>query len=342
MGRGRRAFLEGVAAFGAATALRRAAFGEPPPAVATVLGPVPAADLGVTLMHEHVLVDFVGAAEVSPDRYDSDDAFRVALPHLKELWGRGCRTLVECTPAYLGRDVALLRRLSEASGLHLVTNTGYYGAADDRFVPAHARAESADELSARWIAEHDDGIERSGVRPGLLKTGVDPGPLSEVDRKLVRAAARCHLRTGLIIAVHTGDGIAAMDVVATLRAEGVSPRAYIWVHAQNEPDRALHVRAAEAGAFVELDGISPDSLGSHVETVTDMIGRGLLSQLLVSQDAGWYHVGEERGGRFRPYTYLFDGFLPSLRRAGVSEAEIRTLLVDNPARALLPDMRRES
>jgi len=341
MSRGRRAFLEGAAAFGAAAALPRAAFGERQPEVATVLGPVPAADLGVTLMHEHVLVDFVGAAAVSPDRYDADDAFRVALPHLKELRRRGCRTLVECTPAYLGRDVALLRRLSEASGLNLVTNTGYYGAAEDRFVPAHAFEESADALSDRWTAEHDDGIEGSSVRPGLLKTGVDAGPLSGTDRKLVRAAALCHLRTGLRVAVHTGDGIAAMGVLATLRDEGVSPGAYIWVHAQNEPDRAFHVRAAAAGAFVEFDGISERSLDGHVDAVMDMIERGHTSQLLLSQDAGWYHVGEEGGGSFRGYTYLFDAFLPSLRRAGVSETQVRTLLVDNPGRALLPEVRRE-
>jgi phosphotriesterase-related protein len=342
MEQGRRAFLGGAVAYGAAAAFLEGARGATPDEVATVLGPVPTSALGVTLVHEHVLVDFVGAAAVSPDRYDADEAFRVALPHLQQLSRRGCRTLVECTPAYIGRDVALLRRLSEASGLHLVTNTGYYGAADDKFVPAHAFEESADALSARWIAEHAEGIEDSGVHPGLLKTGVDAGPLSEIDGKLVRAAARCHLRTGLSVAVHTGDGTAAMGVIDTLRSEGVSPRAYVWVHAQNEPDPELHVRAARAGAWVELDGVSESALDRHVETVTGLIRRGHLSSLLISQDAGWYHVGEEGGGRFRGYTYLFDTFLPALRRAGVSEAEIQALLVQNPARALRREVRRDA
>jgi phosphotriesterase-related protein len=134
--------------------------------------------------------------------------------------------------------------LSEESGLRLVTNTGYYGAADDRFVPAHAYAETADQLAARWIAEAREGIEGTGIRPGFLKIGVDRGTLSAIDRKLIVAAARCHRATGLTIAVHTGDGAAALDILATLKAERVAPSAYVWVHAQNEKDRALHVRAA--------------------------------------------------------------------------------------------------
>jgi len=120
-----------------------------------------------------------------------------------------------------------------------------------------------------------------------------------------------------------------------LKAEGVAPEAYLWIHAQNEADRAVHVKAAEAGAWVEFDGVGPQALDGHLEAVTDMIRRGHLARLLVSQDAGWYHVGEPGGGAYRGYTYLFEAFLPALRRKGVTEAQIRTLLVENPARALV-------
>lgn len=336
----RRRFLENVTAGLGAALLPRTGRGAADGEVATVLGPVRPAELGVTLMHEHVLVDFVGAAEVGPHRYDADEAFRVALPHLEALAARGCRTLVECTPAYLGRDVALLQRLSRASGLHLITNTGYYGAAEDRFVPAHAYEASEAQLSARWTAETEAGIDGTGVRPGFLKSGVDAGALSEIDRKLVRAAALCHLRTGLSLAIHTGDGAAAMDVITTLEGEGVAASAYVWVHAQNEGRRELHLRAAEAGAFVEFDGVSERSLDSSVEAVTDLWRRGLASRVLVSQDAGWYHVGEPGGGTFRGYTTLFDAFVPALRRAGFGDADVEQLLVGNPARALVPNVRR--
>src|SRR5688572_9296104 len=113
--------------------------------VQTVRGAVPIDKLGVTLMHEHVLVNFTGAS------YDRDEAFRTALPKLEDLYDRGCRTLVECTPDYIGRDVKLLRRLSVACGLHILTNTGYYAAANDKYVPEHAWKESPARIAERWI-----------------------------------------------------------------------------------------------------------------------------------------------------------------------------------------------
>ena len=308
--------------------------------VESVRGPIAAAELGVTLVHEHVLVDFVGADRVSRSRYDGDDVFRTVLPRLAELKQRGCVTLVECTPAWLGRDPLLLRRLSEASGLHLVTNTGYYGASGDRFLPRHAFIESARELADRWTAEARGGIEGTGIRPGFLKIGVDAGPLSALDRKLVEAAALCHLDTGLTIAVHTGDGAAALEILAALERSRVSPEAWIWVHAGGAKDRATQDRAARQGAWVELDGIAPDTLGENVEAVLDLAQRGHLGRLLVSQDAGWYHVGEPAGGAYRPHTYLFDAFVPALRSRGLDDAALRTLLVDNPAAALAPAVRR--
>jgi phosphotriesterase-related protein len=283
-------------------------------------------------VHEHVLVDFIGAALVNRNRYRTDDVVRAVLPRLREAKARGAQTLVECTPAWLGRDPLLLRRLSEESGVRLLTNTGYYGAAGDKFVPAHAYAETADQLAARWTAEARQGIEGTGIRPGFLKLGADSGTLSTIDRKLIVAAARCHRATGLTIAVHTGDGAAAHDIIATMTAEAVAPSAYVWVHAQNEKDRSLHVQAAEAGAFIEFDGVSPESLRDHVVAVTDLARRGYLGRLLVAQDAGWYNVGDPGGGRFR-YTLLQDEFVPALREAGITDAQVRTLLVENPAHA---------
>ena len=328
----RRAFLAALPALSAGRPwLARP---RPPQRVSTVRGPVSATALGTTLVHEHVLVDFVGADKVSRQRYDADEAFRTVLPHLLALKERGGRTLVECTPAWLGRDPAFLRRLSEASGLHIVTNTGYYGAAQHKYLPAHAFDESAERLAERWTSEWHDGIEGTGIRPGFLKTGVDAGPLSPVDRKLITAAAICHRRTGLRIHCHTGDGRAAMDILTVLEGQHVSPAAFVWVHAQNEKDRTLHLRAARAGAWIELDGISEESREAHVSALMDLARAGYLGRALISQDAGWYHVGEPAGGRFRPYTFLFDGFLPALRRAGLAEADVRTLLVENPARLL--------
>jgi phosphotriesterase-related protein len=300
----------------------------------TVLGPVPARELGRVLMHEHVLVDFIGADQASPERYDVEDVFRKALPHLEKLKAAGCDTLVECTPAYLGRDAALLRRLAKASGLKIITNTGFYGAAKDKYVPRFAYSESADEISLRWVREFEDGIPPDNIRPGFMKIGVDAGPLSEIDAKLVRAAARCHKRTGLAIASHTGDGVAATAELGILKEEGVDPSAFIWVHAQNEKDQSVHERAAKLGAWVEFDGIAPASVVQHVELVMHMKRIGLLHRVLISQDAGWYHVGEPGGGEFRGYDFILTDFLPALRKAGLGEKDVHALLATNPAEAL--------
>ena len=331
----RRAFIAALAAAlpGIRSTARAAPSAKDIGRILTVRGAVDPAALGTTLVHEHVLVDFVGADRVSRSRYDAEEVFERVLPHLVAVRERGCLTLFESTPAYLGRDPVLLRRLSEASGLQIVTNTGYYGAARDKHVPTHAYEESAEELAARWTREFREGIDGTDIRPGFLKIGVDSGKLSEIDRKLVEAGARCHLDTGLTIAVHTGDGEAALDILATLRRQGVAPAAYVWVHAQNEEDRQIHDRAAREGAWVEFDGVGWGPLDTHVDAVVDMADRGHLGRILVSQDAGWYHVGEPEGGTYRPHTLLFEEFVPALRARGLSTDQVRTLLIDNPARA---------
>ena len=337
----RRQFLGTLPVAIAAASSSPDSFAAPPnPRVNTVLGGCSPRALGMTLMHEHVLVDFVGADKVSPQRYNADEVFRAALPHLKSLRAAGCRTLVECTPAFLGRDVNLLKRLASASGLHIVTNTGFYGAANDKYVPALAREESAQQLADRWIREFQDGINGTGIRPGIIKIGVDPGPLSEIDAKLVRAAAKTHLQTGLTIASHTGNGAAALEELELLEQEGVHPGAFIWVHAQTEGDRQLHLKAAQQGAWVEFDGISEASAEKHLQLVKSMVDQGFSDRVLISQDAGWYHVGEPKGGTYRPYTFAFANFVPLMRRASVSTEQVRTLLIDNPRTALTLQIRR--
>lgn len=328
----RRAFLSTVAAAALAAPART---GQPRACrIETVTGAIPADRLGRTLMHEHVLVDFIGADRVSRARYDPDEAFRAARPHLERLRALGCATLVECTPAFLGRDPLLLRRLSAATGLQILTNTGYYGAADDKFLPPHAYTETPAQLADRWTREVERGIEGTGVKPAIMKIGVDAGPLSRVDEKLVRAAALTHRRTGLAIASHTGNGVAALAQLAVLRSEGVPASAFIWVHAQNETDRETHARVAGEGAWVGFDGLNDRQQAWYVETVIAMRREGLLDHVLLSHDAGWYRVGEPGGGRFRGYDMLFQDFLPRLRTAGLTDDDIDQLTIGNPRRAI--------
>jgi predicted metal-dependent phosphotriesterase family hydrolase len=300
----------------------------------TVLGPIPPSELGPTLTHEHVLVDIVGAGRIAPGRYDGGEVAGAVLPHLKQLRSQGCRTFVDCTPAYLGRAPALLARLAQSSGLHILTNTGFYGAAGGKYVPEFAFSATAEDLAARWTGEFESGIPPMGIRPALIKIGVDAGPLSKMNGKLVSAAALTHLRTGMVIASHTGDGLAAMAQLNLLKSHGVSPAAFIWVHAQDEKDRSFHRKAAEAGAWIGFDGISSQTVDQNIDLIRETRRAGYLGRVLISQDVVGFHVGEERGGYCPGYTFLFSGFLPQLRKSGLDEAETRMLTIENPRRAL--------
>jgi phosphotriesterase-related protein len=339
---GRRAFLQdlGAACVGLATTARGAAASPAGARVMTVRGPIAASVFVPALAHEHVFVDFVGADRVDPASYNLDEAFRVALPHLKKLKALGCRGFVDCTPAFLGRVPRLLARLSRATGLHILTSTGYYGAGRDRFVPAHAHEDSVEALADRWTAEWRVGIGGTGIKPGFIKTGVDAAPLSAIDRKLLRAGARTHLRTGLTVASHTLDTRGAREQLDILREEGVAPDAFIWVHAQNDWRTDARIEAAREGAWVEIDNVSSATVPQCVEHATELKQAGVLKRLLVSHDAGWYDPALAGGGRFRPFDAIHTTLVPALRRAGWSASELRELLTENPAAAFTVRVRR--
>jgi predicted metal-dependent phosphotriesterase family hydrolase len=308
--------------------------------IMTVKGWMVADRLGFALTHEHILVDFIGADKVDPSRYNAEEVFRIALPKLVTVKERGCQTLMECTPAWLGRDVKLLKLLSEASGLNILTNTGYYGAAGEKYLPAHAYTESADQIAARWISEWENGIDGSGIKPGFIKSGVDKYPLSAVQAKMVEAAALTHLATGLTIGIHTGDGQAAMEELRIIQSMNISADAWIWIHAQNEQNREFHFRAAKAGGWVSFDGVHAESISSGIDFLKDMKKENLLDRVLLSHDAGWYHVGEANGGNYNDYNAIADKLIPLMKENGFTAKEIRLLFFTNPAKAFAIKIRK--
>jgi len=301
--------------------------------IMTVNGPIPAREMGVTLVHEHILVDFIGADSITEQRWDKSKVAEIVLPYLRKVKELGFQTFIECTPAYLGRDPLLLRSISESSGLNILTNTGYYGAINNKYVPGFAFNETVDQIASRWTEEWENGIEGTGIKPGFIKIGVASGNLSDLHKKLVKAAALTHLKTGLTIASHTGPATPAFEELKILQNEGVAPEAFIWVHAQVEKDLSTHIKAAMMGAWISLDGINDDNLEDYVLMLKKMKENNLLNKVILSHDAGWYHPGEENGGEYRGYTTLFEKLLPLLRKEKFSEKEINQLLVSNPAKA---------
>jgi phosphotriesterase-related protein len=307
--------------------------------IMTVKGPVASASSGIWLSHEHILVDFIGADSISPSRYNREAVIKKVLPFLRDAKKMGCKTFVECTPEYLGRDPLLLKAISDSTGLNILTNTGLYGAHNDKFIPDWAFDKSAEELSKMWIAEWENGISDTGIKPGFIKIAVTPDSLSTFHRKLVKAAALTHLATGLTIASHTGPALPAFQEIEILEKEGVSPSAFIWVHAHQEKDFTKLVEAARKGAWISLDKLNDDNVDELISIIRYMKNEGFLHNVLISHDAGWFDPAKVDGGEYRGYSTLFQKFIPALRKAGFSEFEIRLLTEINPSRAYTVSIR---
>ncbi|MCO6475662.1 MAG: hypothetical protein J5I94_03530 [Phaeodactylibacter sp.] len=326
--------------------------GRTPDSILTVTGPIPADSLGLALIHEHVFLDWSGADSIRPQDWEEEAAFEAILPHLLEVKKHGVRSFLECTPAYLGRNPSLLHRLSVESGLQILTNTGFYGARQNRFIPAFAFEATAEELAGIWVKEFEEGVGEEGltIRPGFIKIGVDAdSSLSDMHRKLARAAALTHLRTGLAIVAHTGIDTTAALQLAILEEAGVAPDAFVWTHAQNGTPEG-HVRLAKRGAWVSLDGLGwvapadhqgdSTALYQYVGYLKNLKAHGLLHRTLISHDAGWYTHSEAGGGEYKAHTPIFTLLKPLLLKEGFTEEDFRQLLVDNPREAYAIRVRR--
>jgi phosphotriesterase-related protein len=341
----RRQFLRHIGAMGAAAALNSSAAlaklasskkETAMEAIQTVTGPIAPAELGVTLIHEHVICDFIGAEKTGPHRWDQDEVFETMLPYLTTLREAGAQTFGDCSPKFLGRDPVLLKRLSEATGLHIITNTGLYR---DEFLPKYAHEGTADSLAEDWIQEANEGLDGTGIRPGFIKISANEGDLNPIQQKIVRAAARTHLRTGLTIACHTTGSKTVLQVLDLVAEEGVAGSAFIWVHADAEANREVWREAGRRGAWIEIDAVTPEEPARHLEMIRDLEQADLIAQTLISQDRGWYNVGDPGGGEKRPYEKLLTEFVPAMEGADIGQDTIDALLRHNPARALSPHVR---
>jgi len=284
------------------------------------------------LSHEHILVDFIGADSIDPKSWNHDSVLKTMRPYLDSAKAYGVKYFVDPTPAYLGRDVRLLKKIADSTGLTILTNTGFYGAVKNKYIPSFAFDLSAEELAKIWIGEFENGIDGTGVRPGFIKISVDAADtLHPMHQKLVRAAAITHLQTGLLILSHTGAAKGLWPQLKILKEEGVSPSAFVWVHAQMESDNNNYLKAAQSGCWIAFDGMGWE-LEKHVEKLVFAKQHGLLDQILISHDAGWYDP-QKTVQEIRPYTNIFTQVIPELKGKGFTEEEINKLLSKNPASA---------
>jgi len=307
--------------------------------IITVNGKISVDAMGKTLHHEHLLVDFIGADSIGYHRWNKAEVVEKVLPYLLEIKKSGYKTLVDCTPAYLGRDPELLKILSEKSGIQIITNTGYYSAVGGKYIPAHGFTETSEQLAERWIAEAKNGIEGTGVFPGFIKISVERKPLEEINRKVVEAACITHKATGLIIMSHTGPAVPAFQQLEILKSYDVDASAFIWTHAHNEQDFAKHIEAAKMGAWIAFDNFTPQQLERFVEFALLMKKEDLLNKVLFSHDAGWYDPAKPDGGKFRGFTEIEELLIPALLKCGLEQKEINQIFVVNPATAFRVQIR---
>lgn len=308
--------------------------------IMTVKGPLPAAKAGVWLTHEHILVDFTGADSIRQDRYERTTVIKKVMPFLREAVEKGCKTFAECTPEYLGRDPLLLRMLADSTGLNILTNTGFYGAVHNKYIPSSAFSLSSEQLSQIWTEEWEEGIGNTGIKPGFIKISVERDSLSDFHRRLVRAAAITHLKTGLVIASHTGPSLPAFQQLEVLEEEGVSPEAFIWVHAQAEKDAGVLCRAASKGAWISIDNLNENNIDGFISLLKAVKEKGCLDKVLISHDAGWYDPVKKEGGDFRGFATLFEKLIPELKKNGFTTADIRQVIEINPSKAFAVRIRK--
>jgi phosphotriesterase-related protein len=308
----------------------------------TVKGEIPIEEMGTTLIHEHVIVDWIGADSTGYHRWDKSEVVERALPFLMAAKEKGMKTFFECTPAFLGRDPYVLKELSEKTGINIITNTGYYGVRDNKFVPKHAFEDTPEEIAQVWINEHENGIDGSGIYPGFIKISVERrDSISPMHKKIVHAAAIAHKATGLTIVSHTGTEGPAFGQIEILKNEGVSPEAFVWTHAQHGTVDG-YIKAAIEGAWISIDNVrnkpsgdpsKPGRIEWYVDRLTQLKNAGVLHKILISHDSGWYNVGQENGGNYRGYTDIFEYLIPALLENGFTQEDIDQLLVVNPQKA---------
>ena len=303
------------------------------PRVISVTGPVELPLKGVFLPHEHVMSIF-GGERSGHVTYDEERLVNAVVPYLRNLKALGCAAIADCTAAWIGRRPDILRRISRESGLVILTNTGYYGAAGGRYLPDGIESLGVDEIAGRWVMEWEKGIDGTVIRPGFIKTGIDGDMLSVRDRTLIEAAARAHLSTGLLIQTHTGDNPSgAFEILSILKAGGVPPRAWVWVHAHLVRDQRRLIPAAREGAWISLDGVHPERDTAILSTLRLMRAEGLLDRILLSHDGNAFTADGSR----RPFEHLLTGFRDKFLAEGFTDEEYSRLTETNPSRAFAVD-----
>lgn len=314
--------------------------------IQTVRGDIAPEEFGVCLPHEHVWCDqnlaprpeLFGVTR-STNSYMKLTRFDDMVDELTAFRSSGGGSIVEVTCDGWGRDLEQLARLSEASDVHIVATAGFY---IEPCMPTFVADWSIERLADHLEREIDQGVGESGRRCGVLKSAIHRARVEGLELKGLLAVAKAQRRTGVAITSHTTGGrrgevpggTVGVQQLEILKSEGVDPGRFIVGHVDERPDIEVLSALAHEGCFIQFDVIGKEHWlldQTRAELIKALIDRGYLEHLLISHDRNRDH--EMRYGGGTGYVHIFEHFIPRLSALGVSAAEVRQMMVTNPARA---------
>ncbi|MEO3787538.1 hypothetical protein ABGB12_29785 [Actinocorallia sp. B10E7] len=324
----------------------------------SVLGPVEESELGRVLVHEHVRVAFAGWDLDPRGTIGRDEEIATAVGRMRELQEFGVRTFVDPCPIELGRDVTLLKEVSERTGMHIVAATGFYHEEDGMGIPYYWRMRWVEEIAELYLHEIQNGIDGTGIRPGVIKTATSK-PVGRHDLKILAATGIAARESGLAVITHTTHAAGVEEQLEAFEKAGVDPSRCLIGHQDEQKDYDVLLKIVERGHFVGFDriGISRLAADEHrADNIARLVRDGYAGQICLSQDHMCYDAhprpaywippnraeevfrdikpvaDEELWGR--SHTYMFTSFFPLLHERGVSQEEIDLMLTENAVRLL--------
>ncbi|HXW85566.1 MAG TPA: hypothetical protein VEJ86_14265 [Candidatus Binataceae bacterium] len=308
----------------------------------TVTGTVRPEQLGTTLMHEHLLIGWGGwELDCALPKFDRKAALRNSVERLKELKDLGLGTFLDPCPMDIGRDVTFMAEVAEATGVKIICATGLYK--EDLGQTAYFKQRSVEEITEIYITELTKGIDGTGIKAGVIKCATGRGKITTYEEMCLRAAARAHKRTGAPITTHTDEGTMGREQLDIFASEGVDLAHVVIGHSCGASDLRYHTDMLDRGCLLGfdrfgLDILHPDKL--RTAALIGLLGVGYESQLVLSHDsiACWLGRGLNLPAQSAKLienwtpTHVFKNIIPTLRKAGVGEAKIQAMLVDNPRR----------
>lgn len=301
------------------------------PHVMTALGPIAPDALGFTLHHEHVICKPLDVGAEDPDLMLDDPA--AALAELEDAYQVGLRSIVDMTPVDYGRDIHDITWVARRAPVHILVATGHH---KHQHAAPFVRDASAKQIAERCIGELTRGVEGTNTRAGVIKAGTSMNEITGVEQRVLEAAAIAHLATGAPISTHTERGTMALEQIEILEKSGVDPSRLVIGHMDFAMDEPYLRSVLDTGASISFDQVSKAKYAADEQRAAmlkRLVDAGHLTQLLVSGDLARrsYHLTYGGGPGFR---YLVERFPLLMMEAGLTAGQVRTIVVDNPARAL--------